>query len=166
MRLGLIVLASTVVSASARAQNSSSQCTGTEPDSTLTAALPLYRDCDVDKPARPKGRPPRLSLTSRHAGDGCIAAEFDIIVDTLGIPEPVILRADKENDSEMADAVRASLASLRFEPAKLGGRPVRQVVVYRQTAFVGKVLVKLQQIGSMPRGAPPTGRPPLVPACP
>jgi hypothetical protein len=117
------------------AQQRSVRCTGTPLD-PLVVAGPVYRDCDVDRPANLRGTAPQPAWTpgTAEAREGrCFRAEFQFVVDTLGVPDLATLQAVAANHTGYAEAVRSTLARLRYEPARLAGRPVRQIVVYRQT---------------------------------
>ena len=120
------------------AQQRSVRCSGT-PIDPLVVVGPVYRDCDVDRPAQLRGSPPLPVWTPRGADlvDGrCLKAEFQFVVDTLGAPDLSTLQAITASHAGYAEAVRATLAGLRHEPARLEGRPVRQIVVYRQSMVV------------------------------
>lgn len=120
------------------AQRRTDRCTGTPVD-PLVVVGPVYRDCDVDRPARLRGNPPRLNWTPSGSDlvDGrCFRAEFQFIVDTLGVPDLSTLQAVSSNNGDYAEAVRASLSVLRYEPARLDGRPVRQIVVHNPSMAI------------------------------
>ncbi len=138
MRILLLSITLICLATPTSAQRRAVRCTGT-PIDPLVVAGPVYRDCDVDQPARLRGTPPQAAWTPRGADlvDGrCLKAEFQFVVDTLGVPDLSTLQAITANHTGYAEAVRATLAGLRHEPARLGGRPVRQIVVYRQSMVV------------------------------
>jgi protein TonB len=91
-------------------------------DAVLTAR-------EVEQSARVAGEPitPVYPDALRRAGvEGEVLVSF--VVDTLGRAEPssfTVLRATHEL---FAQAVRAAVARQRFDPARLGFRPVRQIV--------------------------------------
>lgn len=144
MRFLLLSVTLTCLASPAHAQQGSARCTGT-PIDPLVVVGPVYRDCDVDRPARLRGSPPQPAWTPRGSDlvDGrCFRAEFQFVVDTLGAPDLSTLTAVSSSSTEYGEAVRATLRNLRYEPAILGGKPVRQIVVYRQSAAI--------RIGSSP----------------
>ncbi len=120
----------------------------------------VYRDCEVDRPARPRGGEPRLDFRSTGATPraGCYVAEFQFIVDTVGAVEMNSVRPKATNDRDLEDAVTPVLSTIRFEPALLDKHPVRQLVLYKRTVGV-VVRVLSSSSGSAP---PPAGasRPP------
>ncbi len=136
----------------AQKNKKSKRCSGTPVDSTAMAG-PIYQDCQVDKPAKRKGASPRLNWESSAGASPngrCYRAEFQFVVNEFGGVVPGSIQATSSNDATFEQAVQGSLVRLRYEPAKLDGRAVAQVVVYKQTASVVVV------VSSSPlRGAPP-----------
>lgn len=136
MQLSAVVLIAVLASAPALAQGSKSRCTGDPPDSVALAQGPAYRDCDVDRPAALTGSPvrPDFSPPSSARGDGrCYTAEFQFVVDTLGRAELGTVRRRASNNIEFAQALEPTISQLRYVPARLGERAVRQVVLYKQS---------------------------------
>ncbi|MDB4887315.1 MAG: TonB family protein, partial [Gemmatimonadetes bacterium] len=67
--------------------------------------------------------PPEL----RAAGvEGEVLAQF--VVDQTGAVMLDTYKVLKSSHAQFTDAVRAALATLRFEPAQVGGRKVKQLV--------------------------------------
>jgi hypothetical protein len=160
-RFGIIAAtAAAAACASAGGRAERSRCPLTTRDSTYLARGPVYRDCAVDEKAR-------LTTTNLHPDYqptgrpdvGCFAAEVEFVVDSTGVPEVETARVVRANSSVFGDAVLAMVRSLRYEPAKIAGARVRQIVSERRTAVVGEVVV--------PKGsAPPTrGGSTHVPNC-
>lgn len=135
------------------AQDKRGRCSGTPVDSAVISGV-VYRDCDVDRPARRRGTAAsRINWNpspSEVAGGRCFRADFQFVVDSLGAIEPLTVRLVSSNSPGFAEAVRASLTGLRFEPARLGNAPVRQLVVHEERAAI-RVAVS---------GAPSGGGPP------
>lgn len=50
------------------------------------------------------------------------------VVDTMGSPDPGTFKVLRTSDSSFTSAVRAELPMMRFTPAQLGGRKVKQLV--------------------------------------
>ena len=124
-----LVLAATPLAA----QTSKRRCTGEAPDSALLQSGPVYRDCEVDKPARLRTVDLPLDYNPTTGGLGttrCLRAEFQFVVDTIGRVEPATVRPGNSNDRGLENAVRGNLGQLRYEPARKDGAKVRQVVVF------------------------------------
>jgi hypothetical protein len=160
-RFGIIAaIAAIAACASAGGRAERSKCPLSSRDSTYLARGPVYRDCAVDEKAR-------LTTTNLHPDfqptgrpeSGCLSAEVEFVVDSTGVPEVETARLVRSNSSSFGDAVLAMVRSLRYEPAKIAGARVRQIVSDRRTAVVGNVVV--------PQGsAPPTrGGSTHVPTC-
>src|SRR5262245_12993175 len=90
----------------------------------------VYFEFQVSKPVAPTpgNRAPRYpqNLMKRRISGGVIA---QFIVDTLGRAEMETFRVQAATDPEFATAVREALPGLRFFPASINGRPVRQIIV-------------------------------------
>jgi hypothetical protein len=84
----------------------------------------------------------------------CYKAEFQFVVDSLGVVEPNTVRSRSTNDKELEEAVRATLPMFKFSPAELAGRPVRQVVLYKSTM---SVVVRAGSSAAPPNTPPPRG---------
>ena len=70
---------------------------------------------------------PRYPDQLRKAGvEGSVLAQF--VVGSDGVPEESSFKVLKSSDPQFTDAVKASLASLRFSPAEANGHPVKQLV--------------------------------------
>lgn len=129
--LGFMLLC--LLSPNALAQQPGAKCSGTVPDSSWFANGPVYRDCEVEKRAKRGGREPVLEadiLKGAPPVRGCLEAELEFVVDTTGVPEPATVRVRSTDSQALARAVVSTLSQLRFTPARLADRPVRQLVVY------------------------------------
>ena len=155
MRLPLVIIVLLLPVDSALAQRKSGRCTGDATDSATMALAPIYRDCEVDRPAKVRSQI-RISFQPHTSGmeARCYKTEVEFVVDTAGHPEPDDVKVVSGNSPELAEAVQASLPTLRYDPAQLGGRPVRQRVRFPWSVATRVVLSR--------GGAPPNpGRPPL-----
>lgn len=135
----LVAVLATCVATPAMAQKGKGKCTGTAPDSVMLLSGVVYRDCDVDKPAKRKGGEPKFRFQPNGGGvprESCYTAEFQFVIDTTGTIEPASVRPSPTNDRDLEEAVSAVLGTMRFEPARLGQEPVRQVSTYRATVGV------------------------------
>jgi hypothetical protein len=77
---------------------------------------------------------PEFFPTSRDRG--CFVALIEFAVDTLGRPEARTARLVRATDPSYGAAALAIVPSLRFEPARLGGRRVRQLYELREVLLV------------------------------
>ena len=132
MRLvGVLVLL--LLATAPLAAQKAKRCTGEVPDSALLHRGPVYRDCDVDKPARLRTVDLPIDYNPTTGGLGssrCLRAEFQFVVDTVGQVEQATVRPGNSNDRGLENAVRGNLGQLRYEPARKAGAKVRQVVVF------------------------------------
>ena len=92
---------------------------------------PVFRDCQVQtkaalltKDIRPDFRP---STTNTKSGN-CYSAELEYVVNEQGAVETKTVRVVKTTDQALADAIISILPQWKFEPAKLNGVAVRQIV--------------------------------------
>jgi TonB family protein len=88
-----------------------------------------YFEFQVEKPVQPlPGNPaPRYPDALRQANiEGNVIAQF--IMDTLGHPNMETFKVLKSTDPLFTETVRSSLPNMRFSPALVGGRPVKQLV--------------------------------------
>ncbi len=147
MRTGLpallLLLSMLGFSSPASGQQKGKRCTGEVPDSTLLGSGPVYRDCEVDQAARlrvPDFPVDYIPPPNNMGGTRCLRAEFQFVVDSAGHPDPASIRPARSNDRGLEEAVRPTLERLRYQPARLGNRPVRQLVVYaRSVASIVRV---------------------------
>lgn len=140
-------------STSLEAQRGRGACSGSALDPSVVSGV-VYRNCDVDRPARERGGGPRIAWTpspSEVPAGGCFRAEFEFVVDSTGAVEPMTIRHMASNSASFAEAVRASLTGKRYEPARLEDRPVRQMVVHRATAMVRVTTPGAARISGLPR---------------
>jgi hypothetical protein len=107
-------------------------CDRSDQDTTRYLHLPLYRSCAVTLTARriPSDVRPDFFPASRDRS--CFSAVIEFAVDTLGRPEVRTARLLRANDASFGLAAMAIVSGLRFEPARLGNRPVRQLYELRE----------------------------------
>lgn len=158
--LALLILLSAIV-ARADAQASRRGCPAVTVDSTADT-LPVFVACQVDRAVRQRGRTPRIQWQP-SPGDiepgACFFAEFEFVVDTLGLPEPLTIKALRTNNPSFESAVLEVVEVLRYEPARRGGAKVRQVTTFRQTAAM-MVQVSTGPVPSASGSPRPVGRRP------
>lgn len=131
-----------------------------------TVAKEPYFDFQVEVPANPAAgnRGPRYPDAQRAAGvSGSVLAQFVVNVD--GSVDSTTIKLLRESDPAFGAAVRSALPSMKFNPALVGGKAVRQLV---QTPFqfgvapmparpapvrVGEVKYSASPVGAAPRPA-------------
>ena len=123
--LGVATAASPIV---VRAQATVRPVSATRPAPTARRDS-VYFEFQVEKPAEalPGGTRPAYpaALSAAHV-EGQVLAQF--VVDTAGRVEPGTFKVLETTNAVFADAVEAALPGMRFSPAELHGRAVRQVV--------------------------------------
>lgn len=155
--LFLAVLAVATVSACASGGGARGRNCRPEPgDTVYRASGVVYRACAVDRAARPLAANPHPSFQPNvNGGLTCYSAEFEFVVDEKGRPETQTVQSIRSNDQSFALSVAEVIPLLVYEPALKGGEPVKQIISYKESASVVKIVV--------PAGAPirpPTARPP------
>lgn len=107
-------------------------CDRSDQDTTHYLHLPLYRACAVSVAARRISTDLKPEFTPAGRDRNCFVALVEVAVDTLGRPEPRTTRVIRASDPAYGAAVVAIVPGLRFEPALLGNRRVRQVYELRE----------------------------------
>ena len=111
------------------------RCGDFTPDSLWLRPGPVYQDCEVDRPAKRRGGDPQLDLDPVRLGSApsCLRVALSYVVDTLGAVELAAVRTLASDHPDLEAAVRASLARLKYAPARKADRRVRQVVEYSRS---------------------------------
>lgn len=112
---------------------------------------PVYLACQVDREAREARSSAQLNwfpTVGEVTPTSCFRAEVRFIVDSLGYPEPGTATLVSTNNRGFGEAVLALIPDLRYQPGRLKGRPVRQVVTLRESVGVVTVLNTGQGVGS------------------
>ena len=93
---------------------------------------PHFFEFQVDTPVRPRNdvSPPYPSALQARAVQGDVIAQF--VVDTTGRAVPETFKVIASTDDAFTASVRSTLSAMRFAPAEVRGRRVRQLV---QQAF-------------------------------
>jgi len=109
---------------------------------------PVYLACHVDREAR-EARSNAVLNWEPAGGElrpgACFRVEVRFIVDAQGIPEPGTAALISTNNAGFGNAFLALVPDLRYQPARLNGRPVRQVVTFRES--IGAVTVDNRGLG-------------------
>lgn len=89
----------------------------------------VFYESQVEKPvaARPGSKGPEFPVMMRASGvEGTVLAMF--VVDTNGAAELSTFKVVKSDHESFTNSVRDALPEMRFLPAQIGGRKVRQLV--------------------------------------
>lgn len=127
-------------------------CDRSDQDTTHYLHSPLYRPCAVTMVARRIANDMRPEYAPPARDQSCFFAIVELAVDTLGHPEVRTTRLVRANDPGFGAEVLAIVPALRFEPARLGDRRVRQVYQLREVLRVPRML-RLESGGPRQRGA-------------
>ncbi len=111
-------------------------CDRSDQDTSRYLHLPLYRGCAVTLAARRVATDVRPEFWPLARDRNCFAAIVELAVDSLGRPEPRTARLVRASDPGYAAAVLAIIPALRFEPARLGDRRVRQLFELREVLLI------------------------------
>lgn len=111
-------------------------CDRSDQDTTHYLHAPLYRACAVTVAAQRVASDIRPEFWPTGRDRSCFTALVEVAVDTLGRPELRSMRLVRASDPGYAAAVLAIVPGLRFVPARLGGRPVRQVFELREVLLI------------------------------
>lgn len=101
----------------------------TTPDNYPTSETPPYFDFQVTQPATmaPGSKGPTYPAELRAAKkQGQVLAQF--VVNTDGTVDMSTIKILKTDDEQFSTAVRGALSEMRFSPATLGGKNVRQLL--------------------------------------
>jgi TonB family protein len=99
------------------------------PDSVFSAGSFVYTEAELDQPVErdPGSAGPTYPESLRQVGiEGEVTAEW--IVDTVGTADSTSFRLVSSSHQLFTEAVRTVLPQMRFRPATLDGRHVRQFV--------------------------------------
>jgi Gram-negative bacterial TonB protein C-terminal len=100
-----------------------------DPVAELLAESDVLTEMEVDSAVRrhPESAAPEYprSMLSRNL-EGSVFAVF--VVDSTGFVDTTSFRVIRATHRDFVQAIRAALPGMRFRPALLGGRPVRQLV--------------------------------------
>ena len=127
-------------------------CDRSDQDTTHYLHSPLYRACAVSLVAQRIANDMRPEFSSTGRSQSCYFAVVELAVDTLGRPELRTARLVRASDPGFGAEVMALVPGLRFQPARLGGRPVRQVYQLREVLRVPRIL-RLESGGPRQGGA-------------
>jgi TonB family protein len=123
---------------------------------------PTYFEFQVTTPARhaPGSTAPRYPPELKAAGvEGEVLVQF--VVDTLGLPVLQTFRVLKSSHGEFTESVKTALPDMKFVPAELRGRKVRQLV---QQPFVFAIQKKDSTAATAAAVRTPTPWPALFPS--
>jgi hypothetical protein len=139
--------------AAAQSRMGDKPCNVERVDSAHYGALVLYRDCEVDRPAKvKKDAQPSFRFPQQLR---CAFVEMEFAVDSTGIVIDSTVRVIESNNSDFASITRRSLPRWRYEPAMKGGVAVRQVVRERVARADNRVVFVVVRPGELPPKAAP-----------
>lgn len=98
-----------------------------------------FREFQIEKAAQilPNGPSPRYPDMLRSAKvEGEVTAQF--VVDANGRPEPESFKVLRTSHDLFTESVRATLPMIRFSPAQVGGKAVKQLVTQTFTFSLSK----------------------------
>jgi len=152
MSLRFVVISLCAVAAACASSGAKSgrraACDLSPSDSVFALGRPVYRACGVDREARLLNdggvRPDFSPSTMRSA---CYSVDLAFVVDSTGRPERSSAQIVRANDRTYAEAVLATIAAWRYEPAVRDGAPVRQIVTSHQSVAT--------MVVTRPAGSPP-----------
>ena len=113
-----------------------SACDHEDQDTSHYLHMPLYRACAVSVKARAIANDVRPEFRATGRDRSCYSAVIQVAVDSLGLPEGRTARVVRATDPGFAAAVLAIVPALRFEPARLGERRVRQLFELREVMVI------------------------------
>ena len=99
----------------------------------------IYLTCQVEREARAvrnKAVPNWAPAPGEVTPTSCFRVEIRFVVDTPGVPEPGTVSLISTNNGGFGAAFVALVPDLRYSPARLNGRPVRQVVTFKESVGV------------------------------
>lgn len=155
-RLALGLILAVVAASSAQAQV---RDTVVAPRST---AEQTYFEFQVTKPAgrAPGSVVPRYPPELKAAGvEGEVLVQF--VVDTLGAPALTTFRVLKSSHGEFTESVKTALPEMKFVPAELRGRKVRQLVQQPFVFAIQKRDSSATTAGVLRAPGPPLAIPPV-----
>jgi len=111
-------------------------CDHADQDTSHYLHTPLYRACAVSVKARPIANDARPEYRATGRDRSCFSAIIQLAVDTTGFPESRTARVIQATNPSFAAAVLAIVPGLRFEPARIGERHVRQLFELREVMVI------------------------------
>ena len=111
-------------------------CDRSDQDTTHYLHLPLYRACAVTVAARRVASDLQPDFYAGGRDRSCFTAFIEVAVDTLGRPEMRSVRLVRASDPGFGAALLATVPGLRFEPAWMGDRRVRQIYELHEQLLV------------------------------
>jgi hypothetical protein len=111
-------------------------CDRSDQDTTHYLHVPLYRACAVTVAARRVASDLQPDFYPGGRDRSCFTAFIQLAVDTLGRPEMRSVHLVRASDPGFGAAMLAVVPGLRFEPARMGDRRVRQIYELREVLLV------------------------------
>lgn len=121
------------------------------PEDQWIGGSPVYRDCSVDRAARPIGEPPNLQYTKSGSAQSCFRATVRGVVDTTGKLILSTVKTVRTNDEGFLQALIQSLEARRYSPAERAGQRVPQIV---EVDAAMQALLRTVRMGTSPPATP------------
>jgi hypothetical protein len=125
------------VSAESRPKQSKS-CDRSDQDTSSVPHSPLFHACAVYSPAHVV-RSTNLNFRGEARDRACYSAVVTVAITATGVPEASTVHVVRSTSRDFAEAAVAMLLAARFEPARLGGEPVRQLFELHTALTVHRV---------------------------
>lgn len=144
-----LALAAAAVAAACASGGARQKACAPVPTDQQVASSPVYAECAVDQKAQLL---PRQTAAGSElpAGLSCARIALNVVVDSLGVVVPSSAKVERSTNEAFTTSVLRALPSLRYEPARVNGRRVAQLVHYE--ARVASRLV-VAPVGSNPTRA-------------
>lgn len=156
--VALFVLCSFTPSTPLAAQSAAdSACVPLAADPARFGDSPVYRDCQVTQAAKLK----RTGVLNYPppSGPTCVDAEVEFVVDVKGKPIESTFRVLATSTPDFAALLRREVHGWKFDPAKIDGKPVQQLVRdHYQFDRAGTVAFVVTSVNGQP------GRTPIPPS--
>lgn len=141
MRIRIMIPVTLVVATGCAGHTKRTDACPPVPEAEWIGGTPVFRDCSVDRAARPSGQTVRVPYTPT-TNEYCVRAVIDVVVDASGRPVPSSVKTVRSNDHVYLQALIASLDARRYEPAQRDGRNVPQIVRIDVAHAAGVVVVR------------------------
>ncbi len=103
------------------------ECSPATVDSVFASVAPVYRNCDVNRPAMARDTSVFLNDLPPQ-GQSCLSAVVEFVVGANGLTLPQPTKIVQTNSPAFARALLRSVERWRYVPAERNGKPVRQLI--------------------------------------
>ncbi|MDE3152955.1 MAG: hypothetical protein KGL93_11970 [Gemmatimonadota bacterium] len=113
-------------------------CSPEKIDAAFAKVGPVYRRCEVDRPA--------LAIDTTFDTQGfvtpaqsCVSAVIDFVIGTNGLPLRQPVKVVETNSLDFARVLTHSISRWRYQPALRDGKPVQEIVRLQAAAQIGSM---------------------------